>query len=59
MKEPKTVGEKFDSTGMGFGLESSIKPEKLHMNTNSILINENSVKTEYLIRLYQSTFNST
>ena len=58
MKGPKKVVEKFDFTVMAPGLESLIKPEKLHMNINSVLINENSVKTEYLIRLCQSRFNS-
>lgn len=42
MKEPKTVVEESDSEGRGSVLESSIKPEKLHMNINSILFNQNS-----------------
>ena len=42
MKEPKTVVEESDSEGRGSGLESSIKPEKLHMNINSILFNQDS-----------------
>ena len=37
----ETVIKESDSKGKSSGLESSIKPRELHINTNSSSINEN------------------
>ena len=46
------------STGKGSGLESSIKPGKLFINTKRMLIDKDSVKTGLIIRLHQGRFTS-
>lgn len=56
MRELKTVVEESDSKGKGSGKEYSSKPEKLHINTNSISIKQNSAKNGFLIRLCQVHF---
>ena len=47
-----------DCKDKGSSIESSIKPEDLYMNTNSLLINEKSVKIGLKIRLCQVRFTS-
>ena len=54
----ETVVKQADCKDKGSSIESSIKPGDLYMNTNSLLINEKSVKIGLKIRLCQVRFTS-